>query len=197
MRNSWGAALAACAVEVAVVLAAARTAAADPTEIRTVGLGLRAGGAAAPEGRFLFDGGLDGTYRPWPHSGLGAELSGGRVSLVGGDRAAFALAPHVEYTHFTSPSIELFGRGGAPLQSRSGGGVAPAGGLALYAAGGVRWWPECHESGPALAEQIGCLSFGIELRALHALEGGYLVMPAVLPEGATVLMTSFTIGLEL
>ena len=193
MRTSWGALAVACAL----VVSATRPAAADPTAIRKVGLGLRAGGAAAPEGRFLFDGALDGTYRPWPHVGLGAELSAGRVSLVDGDRSAFGFAPHVETTWFARPSLELFGRGGAPLQSRSGGGVEKAGGLALYAAGGVRWWPECHESGPALAEQIGCLSFGIELRALHALEGGYLVMPAVLPEGATVLMTSFTIGLEL
>ena len=193
MRMSWAALAIACAL----VPAVGRPAAADPTEIRKVGLGLRAGGAAAPEGRFLVDWAIDGTYRPLRFLGLGAELSAGRVSLVEGDRSSFAVAPHVEYSHFARPSLQLFGRGGAPLQSRSGGGVAAAGGLAVYAAGGVRWWPECHESGPELADQIGCLSFGIEVRALHALDGGYLVMPAVLPEGATVLMTSFTIGLEL
>jgi hypothetical protein len=192
MTRTWRA-IAACAL----VAAAAGPAHADPTAIRKVGLGLRAGGAAAPEGHFLFDWAFDGTYRPWPHVGVGAELSAGRVSLVEGDRAAFAVAPHVEYVHFPWPSIELFGRGGVPLQTRSGGGVEQAGGIALYAAGGARWWPGCHESGPELADQIGCLSFGIELRALHALDGGYLVTPAVLPEGATVLMTSFTIGVEL
>ncbi len=181
----------------ALLLAVAGPAAADPTEIRRVGVGLRAGGAAAPEGHVLFDWALDGTFRPWPHLGLGAELSGGRVSLVDGDRAAVGLAPHVEVVRFTRPWLELFGRAGVPLQTRSGGGVPDAGGLAAYLAGGARWWPECHESGPELAQQIGCLSFGLEVRALHAVDGGYLVMPAVLPEGATVLMTSFTVGLEL
>lgn len=180
-----------------LLLASARAAGADPTEIRKLGLGLRAGGAAAPEGHLLFDWALDTTYRPWPFLGFGAELSGGRVSLIEGDRTAFAVAPHVEYAHFPRPWLELFGRTGVALQTRSGGGLPGGGGLAAYAAGGARWWPECHESGPELAEQIGCLSFGVEVRALHAAEGGYLVMPAVLPEGATVLMTSFTIGLEL
>jgi len=180
-----------------MIVATASSADADPTEIRKVGLGLRAGGAAAPEGHILFDWAVDGTFRPLPFIGFGGELSGGRVSLVEGDRTAFAVAPHVEYVHFTRPWLELFGRAGVPLQTRSGGGVDSAGGLAAYAAGGARWWPECHESGPELADQIGCLSFGVEVRALHAVSGGYLVMPAVLPEGATVLMTSFTIGLEL
>lgn len=180
-----------------LIAAGARSAAADPTEIRKVGLGLRAGGASAPGGHFLVDWALDGTFRPWSHIGLGAELSGGRVSLVEGDRSAFGVAPHVEATWFTHPWLELFGRTGVPLQTRSGGGVDGAGGLAVYGAAGVRWWPECHESGPELAGQIGCLSFGIEVRALHAVDGGYLVMPAVLPEGATVLMTSFTFGVEL
>lgn len=181
----------------ALVVAGAGSAAADPTEIRQVGLGLRAGGATAPEGHVLFDWALDGTYRPWSFLGIGAELSGGRVSLVEGDRSAVGLAPHVEYVHFTRPWLELFARGGVPMQTRSGGGVDGASGLAAYAAGGVRWWPECHESGPELAEQIGCLSFGIEVRALHVVDGGYLVMPAVLPDGASVLMTSFTFGVEL
>lgn len=180
-----------------MIVATASSADADPTEIRKVGLGLRAGGAAAPEGHVLFDWAFDGTFRPWPFIGLGAELSGGRVSLVEGDRTAFAVAPHVEYVYFTRPWLELFGRAGVPLQTRSGGGIPGGGGLAGYAAGGVRWWPECHESGPELADQFGCLSFGLEVRALHAADGGYLLMPAVLPEGASVLMTSFTIGLEL
>jgi len=180
-----------------MIAASAGTAAADPTEIRTLGIGLRAGGAAAPEGHLLVDWALDTTWRPWPHIGLGGELSGGRVSLVEGDRTAFGIAPHVEYVQFARPWLELFGRTGVPLQTRSGGGVDGAGGLAIYGAAGVRWWPECHESGPELADQVGCLSFGLEVRALHAASGGYLVMPAVLPEGATVLMTSFTIGLEL
>lgn len=180
-----------------LIAVTARSAAADPTEIRRLGFALRAGGAAAPEGHVLFDWALDTTYRPWPHIGLGGELSGGRVSLVEGDRGAFAVAPHVEYARFARPWLELFARTGVPLQTRSGGGPPAASGLALYAAGGARWWPECHESGPELADQIGCLSFGLEVRALHAVDGGYLVTPAVLPERATVLMTSFTIGLEL
>ena len=182
---------------VILVAAGARSAAADPTEIRKLGLGLRAGGAAAPEGHLLFDWALDTTYRPWAHVGFGGELSGGRVSLVEGDRNAFGIAPHLEVVEFARPWLELFGRGGVPLQTRSGGGVDASGGLAIYGAAGARWWPECHESGPELAEQVGCLSFGVEVRALHALDGGYLIMPAVLPEGSTVLMTSFTIGLEL
>ena len=180
-----------------MIVATASTADADPTAIRKVGLGLRAGGAAAPEGHALFDWAVDGTFRPFPFIGLGAELSGGRVSLIDGGRNAFAVAPHVEYVYFTQPWLELFGRAGVPLQTRSGGGVPEGGGLAGYAAAGVRWWPACHESGPELAEQIGCLSFGLEVRALHAASGGYLVTPAVLPEGATVLMTSFTVGVEL
>jgi hypothetical protein len=192
MTKTWRG-VAACAL----LVASAGTAGADPTEIRTVGIGLRTGGAAAPERHLLVDWALDGTWRPWPWIGLGAELSGGRVSLVEGNRSAFAVAPHVEYVHFARPWLELFGRGGVPLQTRTGGGVDSSGGLAAYAAAGARWWPECHESGPELAEQIGCLSFGLEVRALHAVDGGYLVMPAVLPEGTTVLMTSFTIGLEL
>lgn len=182
---------------VILVAAGARDAAADPTEVRKVGLALRAGGASAPGGHLLLDWALDGTFRPWSHVGLGAELSAGRVSLVEGDRSAFAVAPHLEGTFFARPALELFGRTGVPLQTRSGGGVDAAGGLAVYGAVGARWWPECHESGPELADQIGCLSVGVELRALHAAGGGYLVMPAVLPEGATVLMTSVTIGLEL
>lgn len=186
-------AIAACVL----LLAAARPALADPTEIRKVGIGLRAGGAAAPEGHVLFDWALDGTWRPLPAVGLGAELSAGRVSLVEGDRAALAVAPHVEGVHFARPWLELFGRAGLPLQRRSGGGVESSGGIAAYAAGGARWWPACHESGPERAEQLGCLSFGIELRALHAVDGGYLVTPAVLPQGATVLMTSVTVGVEL
>lgn len=181
----------------AVIAAGAGSAAADPTEIRTVGLGLRAGGAAAPEGHVLVDWALDGTFRPLPFLGVGGELSGGRVSLVEGDRVAFSVAPHVELTRFVRPWLELFARTGMPLQTRSGGEVERAGGLAAYVAGGARWWPACHESGPELADQIGCVSFGIEVRALHAASGGYLVMPAVLPEGATVLMTSFTMGIEL
>ncbi|HEY8143427.1 MAG TPA: hypothetical protein VIG06_12180 [Kofleriaceae bacterium] len=187
-------AIATCAF---VILASAGAAAADPTAIRKVGVGLRAGGAAAPEGHVLFDWALDGTWRPLPFVGIGGELSGGRVSLVEGDRVAVSFAPHVEVTHFARPSLELFGRAGMPLQTRSGGGVARAGGLAAYVAGGARWWPECYESGPELADQIGCVSFGLEVRALHAADGGYLVMPAVLPDGATVLMTSFTMGIEL
>jgi hypothetical protein len=180
-----------------LIAAAAGNASADPTEIRKLGLGLRGGGAAAPEGHVLFDWAFDATFRPWPFVGFGAELSGGRVSLVEGNRTAVSLAPHVEYVRFMRPWLELFGRGGIPLQSRSGGGVPGGGGLAAYAATGLRWWPECYESKPQLGEQIGCLSFGLEVRALHAVDGGYLVMPAVLPDGATVLMTSFTIGLEL
>ena len=180
-----------------LIAAGAQSAAADPTEIRRLGLGLRGGGAAAPDGHFLVDWGFDTTWRPWPHIGLGGELSAGRVSLVEGPRNALGVAPHVEYVQFARPWLELFGRTGVPLQTRSGGGVDASGGLAIYGAAGARYWPECHESGPELATQIGCLSFGVEVRALHAVSGGYLVMPAVLPEGATVLMTSFTIGLEL
>jgi hypothetical protein len=187
-------AIATCAL---VILATAGSAAADPTAIRKVGVGLRAGGAAAPEGHILFDWALDGTYRPLPFLGIGGELSGGRVSLVEGDRVAFAVAPHVELVRFARPWLELFARTGMPLQTRSGGDVERAGGLAVYLAGGARWWPACYESGPELADQIGCVSFGLEVRALHALEGGHLMMPAVLPEGATVLMTSFTMGIEL
>jgi hypothetical protein len=192
MRKTWGG-VTVCAI----LLAAVGSAAADPTEIRRLGLGMRGGGAAAPDGHFLVDWALDTTWRPWSHIGLGAELSGGRVSLVEGPRNAFGVAPHVEYVQFARPWLELFGRTGVPLQTRSGGGVDGSGGLAIYGAAGARYWPECYESGPELATQVGCLSFGVEVRALHALDGGYLVMPAVLPEGTTVLMTSFSIGVEL
>jgi hypothetical protein len=181
---------------VAMLTSMAGVASADPTDIRKAGIGLRAGGATAPEGHALFDWALDVTIRPRPHLGLGAELSAGRVSLVEGERSGISLAPHAEYFRFPWQPIQVYGRAGLPIQQRSGGGVASAGGLAAYGAAGVRWWPECHESGPELASQIGCMSFGLEVRALHTLSDGYLVMPAVLPAHTTALLTSLSFGLE-
>lgn len=154
--------------------------------------------ASAPNDAVLWEPTVDLSYRPTPHVFAGVALGGGSVALVDGTRDAFNLQPHAGYAEMLGGWLEIYVRGGAALQLRGGAQIAGGSSFAPFAAMGARaWLGGC--DGPTLAPDGAglCVSLGYELRAQHQLAGGYLMMPAVLPEGSTTISSGLLFGVEL
>jgi hypothetical protein len=171
----------------------------EPLQLHPIRFGFEGRFASAPNGAVLFEPGFDIAVRPAPHLITGVVLGGGTVALVDGDRWAFNVQPHAAFAEMIGGWLELYARGGVAIQMRDGGGISGGGAFAPFIAAGARvWLGGCSElSRVDDDEWVACMSIGYELRAQHHLAGGYLMMPAVLPEGSTTISSAFTLALEI
>lgn len=156
--------------------------------------GVRA--ASAPDGTLMVEPAIELARSMTPYLGLGLGFSTGSAPLVSGERHAFTIAPSVDLHRRFFGRVRGHARVGVAAQHRGGGRLPDGESLALFGALGARLnLGLCLVRRPGRHAR-GCLTAGTEVRLQRAMTGGWLMNPAVLPRGASILSTSVTLGWE-
>jgi hypothetical protein len=151
----------------------------------------------APDQTLMFEVGMNLGKAIRPNLALSIELSGSSAPLLGGNRGAFSILPSAEGFQFFGP-VQAYGRLGLGAQYRDGARLESSRALGLFAAvGGRVRVGRCRGNGPHPCGLTGCFVAGLEIRLHHVPLGGWLMHPAVLPQGASILSTGFSLGFEL
>jgi hypothetical protein len=151
----------------------------------------------APDSTTMIEAGMNVGKSIRDNLALAIELSGGSAPLLGGNRGAFSILPSAEGYHFFGP-VQAYGRLGMGAQYRDGARLDSSKALGMFAAvGGRIRVGRCRGNGPHPCELTGCFVAGLEIRLHHASLNGWLMYPAVLPQGASILSTGFSMGVEL
>ena len=147
------------------------------------GFGMQFG--ATPDGHFLSELDLDLGWRLGAHVTLDMPVSFGGAPLIEGSRSAFAIGPAIEVHEESARRwLSFYARAAVPVQTRSGAGLEDRNGIAASLSVGVR------------LNFFGWFGLGYEARVQHNLTD-WLMTPAVLPAGSTVLTQGFTLQVQL
>lgn len=151
----------------------------------------------APDSTTMIEAGMNMGKSIRDNLALSIELSGGSAPLLGGNRGALSILPSAEGFHFFGP-VQAYGRLGLGAQYRDGARLDNSKALGMFAAvGGRVRVGRCRGNGPHPCELTSCFVAGLEIRLHHASLNGWLMHPAVLPQGASILSTGFSLGFEL
>jgi hypothetical protein len=151
----------------------------------------------APDSTTMIEAGMNVGKSIRDNLALAIELSGGTAPLLGGNRGAFSILPSAEGFYFLGP-VQAYGRLGLGAQYRDGARLENSKALGMFAAAGGRIRVgRCRGNGPHPCGLTGCFVAGLEIRLHHASLNGWLMHPAVLPQGASILSTGFSMGFEL
>lgn len=151
----------------------------------------------APDHTLMFEVGMNVGKAIRRNVALSVELSGSSAPLLGGNRSAFSILPGAEYFYFHGP-VQAYGRLGLGTQYRGGARLDSTKALGVFAAVGSRVrLGRCRGNGPHRCGLTGCFVAGLEIRLHHATHDGWLMYPAVLPQGASILSTGFSMGYEI
>ncbi len=152
-------------------------------------------GSKTPDGSLMIEPIFEVGRSFVPHLSFNIGLTGGSAPLLSGKRHAFTVLPSVDAFRSYGP-VQGYIRAGIGLQSRGGANFDSVKALALFTGVGARVNTRLCIYRRQGQRRKGCMILGTEVRVHKALLGGWLMSRAVLPSGASIVSTGFTLGME-
>lgn len=152
-------------------------------------------GSEAPDGTLMIEPAFEFGRSFASHLAFNIGLTGGSAPVLSGKRSAFTVAPSVDLFHALGP-VAGYVRAGFGVQTRSGAHLDRVNALALFTAVGARFNTHLCMFRVSGQRRRGCMILSTEVRVNRALLGGWLMSPAVLPAGTSIVSTSFAFGWE-